>query len=187
MHILARVRSIVARHPWMYWLAVATLAAIVAIGVVHGMARVDAARRSWGTQHAVWTTTGDVEPGQPIAAELREIPTAVVPAGAVDASPVGALATQHIAAGEIVTTVDVALDGAAGLIPEGWVAFAVPESVAHFSVGDHVDVYTSDRLISNGVVVEVSDSDAMVAISAGAAPAMATALQADAVTIALTP
>jgi len=171
----------------MYWLAVATLAAIVAIGVVHGMARVDAARRSWGTQHAVWTTTGDVEPGQPIPAELREVPMAVVPAGAVDESPVGALATQHIGVGEIVTTVDVALDGAAGLIPDGWVAFAVPESAAHFSVGDHVDVYTSDRLISNGVVVEVSESDAMVAITADAAPAMASALQADAVTLALTP
>jgi hypothetical protein len=187
VHILARVRSIVARHPWMYWLAVATLAAIVTIGVVHAMARVDAARRSWGTQHAVWTATDEVDPGQPIAAELREVPTAVVPVGAVDSSPVGAIARQHISAGEIVTNTDVALDGAAGLIPVGWVAFAVPESVAHFSVGDHVNVYTPDRLISDGVVVDVSDSDAMVAIAADAAPAMASALQADAVTIALTP
>ena len=187
MHILARVRLTVARHPWMYWLAVAMLAAIVAIGVVHGMARVDAARRSWGTPHTVWTATGEVDPGQPIAAERRDVPAAVVPVGAVDASPVGAIATQHITAGEIVTTADVALDGAAGLIPDGWVAFAVPQAIAHFSVGAHVNVYTSDRLISDGVIVDVGDSDAMVAITADAAPAMASALQADAVTIALTP
>jgi hypothetical protein len=50
-----------------------------------------------------------------------------------------------------------------------------------------VNVYTSDRLISDGVIVDVGDSDAMVAITADAAPAMASALQADAVTIALTP
>ena len=109
-----------------------------------------------------------------------------MPDDAVDASPVGATATQHVAAGEIVIGADVTRDGAAGLIPQGWVAFAIPESVEHFSTGDHVDVYTTDRLISDGVVVDVGDSDVMVAIAADAAPAMATALQAGAVTLALT-
>jgi hypothetical protein len=177
---------IVARHPWLYWLAVAALAGIVATGATHAMAGVDAARRSWGTQHEVWTATGELEPGQPITAEPREVPTAVVPSGAVDTSPIGAVATQHIAPGEIVTDRDITFDGPAGLIPDDSVAFAVPESVAHFSVGDHVNVYTTDRLISDGVVVEADDSDVMVAIAADAAPAMASALQAGAVTLALT-
>jgi len=184
--ILARIRVTVARHPWMYWLAVATLAAIVTTGVMRAMAGVDAARRSWGTQHAVWTTTGEIEPGQPITAEQRDVPAAVVPGNAVDTSPVAAIAKQHIATGEIVTKADVTVDGPAGLIPDGSVAFAVPASVPHFSIGDHVDVYTTDRLISGGVVVDTSDSDVMVAIAADAAPALATALQAGAVTLALT-
>jgi hypothetical protein len=186
VHILPRVRMIVARHPWLYWLVVATLAAVVAMGATRAMAGVDAARRSWGTQRTVWTAAGEVEPGQPITAERREVPTAVVPSGAVETSPVGAVATQHIAAGQIVNDHDVTFDGPAGLIPDDSVAFAVPESVAHFSVGDHVNVYTTDRFISDGVVVDAGDSDVMVAIDTDAAPAMASALQAGAVTLALT-
>jgi len=186
VHILARVRATVARYPWLYWSAVATLAAVVAVGVVHSMASVDAARRSWGSQRAVWTSSGELAPGQPIAAERRQVPTAVVPDDAVETSPVGAIATQHLAAGEIVTKADVTFAGPAGLIPDGWVAFTVPDVAAHFSVGDHVDVYTTDRLISDGVVVQAGESDVMVAIAADAAPVMATAIQADAITIALT-
>lgn len=187
MHLLARVRMTLARHPWLYWMALAAFAAMVATGVAHSMAGVDAARRSWGSQQAVWRATEAFEPGQPITAERDEVPSAVVPNDAVEASPVGALATQHIAAGEIVTAFDVTLAGPAGLIPSGSVAFAVPESVEHFSTGDHVDVYTTDRLISDGVIVDAGDSDVMVAIAADAAPAMATALQAGAVTLALRP
>jgi hypothetical protein len=185
-HVLARVRLVVARHPWIYWIAVVALAGMVTIGVVDAMAKVDAARRSWGTQQAVWTATAAIKPGAVITAEHSEVPTAVVPNDAVDASPVGAVAKQHIAVGEIVTSADVTRAGPAGLIPEGWVAFAVPESVDHFAAGDHVNVYTTDRLISDGVVVEAGDSDVMVAIAADAAPAMATALQSGAVTVALT-
>jgi hypothetical protein len=185
-HVLARVRLVVARHPWIYWTAVAALAGIVTIGVVDAMAKVDAARRSWGTQQQVWVATAAMEPGAVITAELSEVPTAVVPNDAIDTSPVGAIAKQHIAVGEIVTRDDVTRAGPAGLIPDGWVAFAVPESVDHFVPGDHVNVYTTDRLIGDGVVVDAGDSDVMVAIAADAAPAMATALQSGAVTVALT-
>jgi hypothetical protein len=184
-HLLARVRLVLARHPWLYWIAVAGLAGIVTMGIVDAMAKVDAARRSWGTQKPVWMATAPIEPGAVITAERSEVPTAVIPGDAVDASPAGAVAKQHISAGEIVTTADVALSGAAGLIPDGWVAFAVPESAGHFAAGDHVNVYTADRLICEGLVVEADDSDAMVAVPTDTAPAMATAMQSDAVTIAL--
>ena len=185
MILLARVRLVLARHPWLYWIAVAALAGIVTIGIVDAMAKVDAARQSWGTHQAVWTAAGGIEPGALITAQRTEVPTAVVPGDAVNASPVNAVAKQHISAGEIVTTADVALTGTAGLITDGWVAFAVPQSVAHFAAGDHVDVYTTDRLISHGAVVEAGDSDVMVAVPSDAAPAMAAALQSGAVTIAL--
>jgi len=185
-HVLARVRLVVARHPWLYWMAVAALAGTVAIGVSDAMAKVDAARRSWGTQQSVWTATNRIEPGQTITAERVQVPRAVVSSDAAEASPVGAIAKQHIAAGEIVTDADVAVPGTAGLIPDGWVAFAVPESVEHFAAGEHVNVYTTDRLISGGVVVDAGDSDVMVAVAADAAPMMATALQSGAVTVGLT-
>ena len=77
--------------------------------------------------------------------------------------------------------------GSASLIPDGWVAFAVAASLEHFAVGDHLTVFAGDRLIGSGLVVDRGESELMVAIPADAAPAMAAALLADAVTLALTP
>ena len=187
MHLLAAVRLMVARHPWIYWLAIAIVAAVVACGAASSLARVDAARRSWGQQSRVWMTTSAIEPGQPIAAGARDVPVAVVPAGAVRENPAGTIARQRMGPGEIVTSDDVSTTGSAGLIPADWVAFAVPVPGEHFATGDHLEVYSGDRLVAAGVVVDESDSDLMVAIPAAAAPTMSAALLADSVTLALSP
>jgi hypothetical protein len=187
MHQLAWVRLMIARHPWAYWVVVVVLAGAVGLGVARSLADVDAARRSWGTQQPVWIATSAIEPGQMITAEHREVPSAVVPPGAVDAAPDGSVARQHIGPGEIVTNSDVTAAGTAALVPDGWVAFAVPASVEHFAIGDHLRVYSADQLVAAGLVVDDGDSALMVAIPSDAAPAMATALLADAVTLGLTP
>jgi hypothetical protein len=187
MHLLARVRLIVARHPWIYWLVIAVIAGAVALTSASAMARVDAARRSWGEQTTVWVTASPIEPGQPIAADPREVPVAVVPVGALTQSPAGSVALQRIGAGEIVTSIDVSANGRAGLIPPGWVAFVVPASPEHFATGDHLAVYAGDQLVAAGLVVGDGESELMIAIPAAAAPALAAALLADAVTLALTP
>jgi hypothetical protein len=67
------------------------------------------------------------------------------------------------------------------------VAFPVPTAVEHFATGDHLNVYSGDQLVAAGVVVDHGESELMVAIPADAAPVMATALLADAVTLGLTP
>ena len=187
MHQLAWVRLMVARHPSIYWMTIAVVAGAVGLSAAKAIAGVEAARKSWGQQATVWVATVAIEPGQPIAVEAREVPEAVVPIGAVSHSPVGAAARQRIGPGEIVTTSDVTATGAVGLIPDGWVAFAVPASAGRFATGNHVDVYSADQLVAAGVVVADGDSDVMVAIPATAAPTMAAGLLADAVTLGLTP
>lgn len=177
----------VARHPWAYWLTIAVVAGAVAIGTARSSAGVDAARRSWGDQQDVWMASAAIDPGQPILAVRRSVPRAVVPHGAVLVAPDDVVARQRIAAGEIITDLDVAATGPAGLIPDGWVAFALQATVGDFSPGDGVRAYAGDQLIAAGVVVDAGESDVMVAIPGDAAPAMSTAILAGTVTIALTP
>jgi hypothetical protein len=186
VHLLARVRLTMARHPWIYWVVTAVVAGAVAMGTARAISAVDAQRRSWGEQATVWVASAAIEPGQPIRSDRRQVPRAMVPAGAVDVAPDDVVARQRIGTGEIITDVDVASPGPAGLIPEGWVAFAVPAPVAHLASGDHVRVYAADQFVAAGVVVDDGDSVSMVAIPVEAAPVMATALLADTVTIALT-
>jgi hypothetical protein len=187
VHLLARIRLTMARHPWIYWVVVAVVAGAVATGTARAMAGVDAQRRSWGQQATVWVASAAIEPGQPIRSDRRQVPRAVVPTGAIKVAPEDVVARQRIANGEIITDLDVAAPGPAGLIPDGWVAFAVPVPVAHLDSGDHVRVYAADQFVAAGVVVDDGDSESMVAIPVEAAPVMATALLADTVTIALTP
>lgn len=187
MHLLARARLALARHPWAYWLAIGVVAGAVALGTTRAMAGVEAQRRSWGEQQTVWVASVAIEPGQPIHADRQEVPSAVVPSDAVRVAPGDAVARQRVGAGEIITAVDLAVRGPASLIPDGWVAFPVAASVDHFGTGDHLRVYSGDRFVATGVVVDHAESELMVAIPVDAAPAMATALLADSVTIALTP
>lgn len=186
MHQLAWLRLMVARHPWAYWLVIAVLAGVTGVSAERAVAGVDSARRSWGEQQTVWVTAVDIEPGQPIIADRRDVPRAVVPDAAVAAVPSGAIARQRVAAGEIITDGDVSAHGTAALVPDGWVAFAVPASVDHFAVGDHLDVYSADQRVGAGLVIDVGDAELMVAIPADSAPAMSAALLANAVTLGLT-
>ena len=187
MHQLAWVRLMVARHPGIYWLTVGVVAAAVALGAARAVEGVDAARRSWGRQQTVWVASAPIEPGKPMLAAPRPMPSAVVPADAVVADPGGALARQRVGPGEIITNADINARGTAGLVPEGWVAFALPPAVGQFGVGDHLNVYAAGQLAAAGLVVGDTDAALMVAVPADAAAAIATALLGDAVTLALTP
>jgi hypothetical protein len=186
VHQLAWVRLMVARHPSIYWLSIAVVAALAGLSAARAMADVDTARRSWGEQTTVWMAAAEIEPGQPISADSRVVPRAVVPAGAVAVAPDEVIARQHIGQGEIVVESDLSASGSVGLIPDGWVSFAVAAPVTHFAVGDHVDVYSADRFIGAGLVIDAGESELMVAIPTAAAPAMSTALLDNTVTLALT-
>jgi hypothetical protein len=187
MHLLAWVRLTTARHPWIYWLAVALVASGVGLGTARAMARVDAARRSWGEHETVWVASAAIEPGQPVVSDRRDVPRAMTPVGALGTAPVDVVARHHIGPGEIITDADIAAGGPAGLVPDGWVAFVVAASGDHFATGDHLRVYSGDQLVAAGLVVDRGESELMVAIPEAAAPMMATGILADAITIGLTP
>ena len=81
------------------------VALAVATGlVVAGLVRSgDAARRSWGATRPVAVATRDLAPGAvvgPEAVEVRDLPTALVPASAVSEVAPGAVVRQPVTAGE---------------------------------------------------------------------------------------
>ena len=100
--------------------------------------------------------TADIAPGDELAArtELRARPLPVVAEATVDSLPTGAIARQHVAAGEALVAVDVApTSGPQSLIPAGSAAVAVAEAMpSGAGVGDRVVA------ASGGVVVAAEPS-----------------------------
>ena len=106
MHPLARLRHVLARRPWLYWLGVGVLAAgRSALVAVRAAASVDEARQRWGTTREVAVATLPTSPPairSPAATELRSRPGADGPGrGASPRSSTVRRARQHVAVGEI--------------------------------------------------------------------------------------
>lgn len=57
MSLLARLRRLLARRPWLYWAAVGAVALLIGLQVQAALAAVDHARRDWGTPVTVWVAT----------------------------------------------------------------------------------------------------------------------------------
>ncbi len=180
MNLVARARHVLARHPSLYWIAVTALAAAGAAAVADATAAVDVARREWGADRPVLVATADVVPGEPLAGRVEAVhrPAPTVPDAALVEVPVGAVARQRIAAGEVLVEPDVASPaGPRALVPPGWLAVAVAEPVpSGAGVGDPV-IAAGDGavLASDGVVVGRHDTAVLVAVPAEDAPAVARA------------
>jgi hypothetical protein len=180
MNPLARARHVLARRPWLYWLAVVLVAVAAAVAAARGAATVDAARRSWGTTREVVVATADLAPGDALAGhvELRARPTPMVPADALAEVDAAARTRQRVVAGEILVAPDVAPTGAPqDLIPAGSVAVAVSEAVpSGAAVGDRVSPASGGILLAaDGVVVGHSGEAVLVAVPADVAPVVAAA------------
>ena len=178
MNPVARVRHVLARRPWLYWVAVLLLAATAGLVVADAAAGVEAARRSWGTTRPVVVATVDVVPGQLLAdhVEVRNRPAPMVPAGAVAELPPAAAARQRIAAGEMVMAHDVsATDGPQALMPDGWRAVPVAELVpSGAAVGDEVTAASGGVVLADeGVVVAALADGVLVAVPADVAAQVA--------------
>jgi hypothetical protein len=192
MNPVARARHVLARRPWLYWLAVAVLAAVAGLVVADAASGVDAARRAWGTTRPVVVATVDVAPGTVLDAvsEVRELPAPMVPDGAVTELPAEATARQHVAAGEIVMSHDVAATtGPRALIPAGWRAVPVAESVPSGAVvGDQVAAVSGGIVVADeGVVVGLLAEGVLVAVPVDVAPQVAHAANAGELTLLLAP
>jgi Flp pilus assembly protein CpaB len=214
---LVRARRLAARP-------LARRSAVVALALVTGLVTVtlvrsgDAARRSWGATRAVAVATRDLAPGDVLSAgatEVRRLPAAVVPSGALSSPPTGAVVRQPVVAGEPLVPARLAPDGLVGtaaLVPEGFRAVAVPlgpPGVPPLAVGDEVDVLAvlppelagaapaaqpagaagaaepAFPLVERAVVVDVGDEAVSVAVPRPDAPRVAFALAQGAVVLAL--
>jgi hypothetical protein len=192
MNPVARLRHVLARRPWLYWLGVLLLAAIAGLLVADAAARVDAARRAWGVTRPVVVAVADVAPGEILdgVTDAKDLPEPMVPDQALTELPARATARQRIAAGEIVTAHDVApTAGPRSLIPDGWRAVPVAEPVASgAAVGDEVAVASGGIVVSDdGVVVGALVDGVLVAVPADVAAQVAQASATADVTLLLEP
>lgn len=193
MNPLARVRHHLARRPWLYWVAVAVVAAIAGLTVADAAERVDAARRSWGEDRTVLVAARDGSPGEPVAelASVEVRPGPAVPDGALPTpAPEGAVLRQHVRAGEVLVDADVVPTAApAALVPEGWRAVAVAEPVSTgTAIGDRVEVAAGGVVISpDGVVVGRVEGAVLVAVPSDVAATVAHAATTGEATLLLAP
>ena len=191
MRLLPRLRLLLARRPWLYWLVVGLCAAVVWLSVSAAADSVEAERARWGTTQRVWVTAAPVAAGAPVSSVAREYPQAMVPVAAVTAEPTG-VAAHALAAGEVVVAGDVASDDD-GLAPADWLVFAVPaEGGPSLIAADTVAIFGSGQWWCDGVVAAASD-DAVdgrsveVAVPPDCAPSLSAQLALHAVTLARQP
>ena len=179
-------RRLVARRPWVHWLAVAVLAGGTASAVAARLDDVDATRRAWGDTARVAVAARPHEPGAPLVVHVAEVPVALVPDAAIRPPGTAALvARQRIAEGEIVTAPDVTGAGPLALVPEGWLAVPVVESPpSGAAVGDRVAIVSEGVVLTGeAVVVDVRDDVTLIAVPAEAAPAVPAAAAAGALAV----
>jgi hypothetical protein len=177
MHVLARARRALARHPWLYWLVVLAAGGAVALVLAAAARGVDEARAAWGRTVPVVVATGSLAPGDLLAGavEVRELPGPMVPPTALRTVPDDAVARQHVAPGEVVVTADVAPpDGPAALLPDAWAAVAVAEAVpSGVRAGDAVRAVAGGVELAGGLVVGHHGDAVLVAVPVRDAPAVA--------------
>jgi len=184
---LALLRTFLARHPLAYWVAVAALAAVVAGSLAAEHGRLRAERRAWGEVRTVWVATGDLRPGDPLAARAVDLPAAMVPSAALAAPGAGDHVVQHVADGEVLT----AADAGAGLLatlPDDHLAIAVgvDDVAPPLSPGDVVVVLAEGIVLAErAVVVHRGELAVTVGMPGADAPAVAMAAQQRVATLAL--
>lgn len=198
-----RSRLRLRRRPLPYWL-VATVVALATAGLVARLLGDAAAERArWGELRTTLVATADVRGSQPLTAGAvaeRRLPRALVPPGALRSLPPGAVAAVDIHRGEAVLAARLVGPGSSAVaarLPAGTRGVAVPTgSGLPLEVGDRVDVLaTFDDVAADGeptfpvargaVVVHVGGDAVTVAVAESAAPKVAYALAAGAVTLVL--
>jgi Flp pilus assembly protein CpaB len=176
-----RASAILARRRWPTIAAAATAAAVLGSATVSSLRAVDAERARWGETAPAVRVRHDLAVGDAIGpddVEWVSWPRAVLPVGALDEPPIGALARRPVGEGEVLTHADVTATGPLSLVPTGWRAVVVRrDTLTGLPVGpgDRLEVVAAGRVLAPGVLVAVGDGAALVAVPAEAAPAVADA------------
>jgi Flp pilus assembly protein CpaB len=173
---------VLATRPLAYWGLTVAVAVVAGAIVEQAVANAADTRHRWGDTAPALVATRSLAAGTLLDAsnsDIRAVPLALLPAGALPARPsVARPLASPVSAGEIVTTARVGRNGrspVAALLPDGSRGVAVPRPDGlPLRVGDHVDVAGPSGLLTSGaVVVDVSDSAAVIAVAADDAPAVA--------------
>jgi len=152
------------------------------------LANLVSASEALGRTVRVAVAVAPLAPGDTVTAAtvvLRSLPVAAVPATALTAVPVDAALRQHVSSGEVLTTADLAAEGAH--LPDGWRTVAITGRGAFppLEPGALVDVIAGSAVLAAGaVVIDVADGGIVVAVPAESAPAVATAAAAGEATLA---
>ena len=198
-----RLRAWSRRSSLGWWTAVALLSLVTLVAVRSALASTAGATARYGAPTPVpvvveAVAAGDEVPAGAVAVESR--PAATVPGGEVAEAWDGRTALVDLVPGEVLLRSRLAPDGVRGagaLLPPGHRALAVPSGPGGrppLHVGDRVDVLVTlvegdSVVVAAGALVVHLDPDAdtvTVAVPAGDAPALASAVTAGAVTLALT-
>ncbi len=185
MRLPRRLRLLLATRPLVYWGLAIALAATTATVVERATADAANARRRWGDTRPALIATRPVALGEtlgPANAAVRDMPVALLPAGALAAlpsAPAPAVAAP-LAAGEVVTAARLGRAGrsvTAGLLPAHTtgVAVARPHGLP-LEPGDTVDVIGAAGAVGRDAVVVRRDEETVVlAVADTEAPAVARA------------
>ena len=198
-----RLRAWSRRSSLGWWCAVALLGLVTLLSVRSALAASAGVAARYGSLRAVPVVVAPVAAGEEVPAAavvLDERPAATVPDGEVVDDWQGRTALVPLVPGEVLLAAKVApegLRGAAALLPRGARALAVPSGPGGrppLGVGDTVDLLATlaegDTLVvaAAALVLHVDDDadTVTVAVPAGEAPTVASAIATGAVTLALT-
>jgi Flp pilus assembly protein CpaB len=197
------------RRPAPFWLASACLAALSALVAAGSLQAAVGDRERYGRPVTVVVATQGLAPGDrlvPDTAELRPVPSSLVPEGALTDEPAGQVVTATVPAGEVVVAQRVgaaALSPTAARLPPGTRGLAVPLGTGALPLhpGDRVDVVATlddgplhagtpattvvPPVATGATVVAVDETAATVAVTAEEAAGVARAVHGGAVTLLL--
>lgn len=178
------LRLMLARRPWIRWLAIGAVAIAAGWLVLGQLRAVDDARRSWTQQRSVFVAVQDHSPGDALEVEERRLPIAAVPASALDVSPSGNITRQSISAGEIVTANDVAGGtGPAAAADDGETVVAVSDplligAMSRLSIGLQVSIHSEGIVLADRARIVAIDGEVVfVALDPDVAPSVSAAAQ----------
>jgi hypothetical protein len=180
MRPATRARLLLARHPIVYWIAVAAAAVLVGAIVRDRVVSVERERDRWGEPRRVLVAATDLAPGDPPDVRTAELPRAAVPSGAVDDLEAGAVVRQPVSAGEVVVAHDVTTErGPAARASPGTGVIGIGDPTAPLAeIGDPVQVVADGVVLADrGTVVALHGDVVFVAVDVDDAAVVAAAAQ----------
>lgn len=190
MHVVVRGRIFLARHRWVYWAIVSTIAVAIGLAVAQRIEALEAERSTWSETRTVVVATTDLEPDGPIIVEHRSLPLAALAPTALDSIPSGARLHQRVSQGEVIVAADiVAGTGPARHADPGTVVVGIVDPLSPSpSIGLRVQVSSEGVLLAaDATIVDVVGDVIYVAVDERDGPVTAAAAQSGFVSVIFLP